>query len=187
VLTAGRYGEALDLSRQAQQLAPRNGSAFVQATAQEGRAWARLGDTTQTRIVLDRVQQLAGDLPTPQHPEHHYRYDPAKARSYAATTLSWAGDPAAAPVAREVIADLMTENARPRRIASAQLDLALALLTADQPDEAAAVARIAIASTRIVPSNWWRATEVVTGVQRTGIAEAADLLEVYESSRPTSR
>ena len=187
VLTVGRYRDALDLSRQAQQVAPRDGSAFVQATAQEGRAWARLGDAAQTRRALDRVEHLAGGIPVPRHPEHHYRYDPAKARSYAATTLSWAGDPAAESVARAVIADLETENARPRRIASAQLDLALALLAGNRPDEAAAFARTAIASTRIVPSNWWRATEVVTGVRRAGIAEAADLNEVYEACRPTSR
>lgn len=187
VLTTGHYREALDLSRQAQQVAPRTGSAFVQATAQEGRALARLGDTAQTRVVLDRLQRLAGNLSAPDHPEHHYRYDPAKARAYAATTLAWAGDPAAAAVAHEVITELTTDNARPRRIASAQLDLALALLAADQPDKAAAMARTAIASARIVPSNWWRATEVVTGVQRTGIAEAADLRDVYEACQPVTR
>ncbi len=42
VLTAGDYRRALALSQTAQQIAPRGSSAQIQATAQEGRAWARL-------------------------------------------------------------------------------------------------------------------------------------------------
>ncbi|OJF13568.1 helix-turn-helix domain-containing protein [Couchioplanes caeruleus] len=184
VLTAGDYRQALDLSRQAQGVAPRDGSAFVQATAQEGRAWARLGNRAATRRTLDRVERLADHRPFPEHPEHHYQYDPAKAHAYTATTLAWAGDPAAEAVAREVIAELEQEGARPRRVASAQLDLGLALLAAEKPDEAAAAATAAIGSGRIVPSNWWRASEVVAGVQRAGV-EAHDLREQYEAFRPS--
>jgi len=97
---------------------------------------------------------------TPDHPEHHYRYDPAKAISYTATTLAWVGDPAAEEFARTAIQELIREPGgvpRPRRIASARLDLALALLAADKPDEAIAEALTAVTSGRIVPSNWWRA------------------------------
>ena len=43
VLTAGDYQQAAGISRAAQRIAPRDGSAFIQAIAQEGRAWARLG------------------------------------------------------------------------------------------------------------------------------------------------
>ena len=177
-LTKGDFRQALELSRDAQAIAPAGGSAIVQATAQEGRAWARLGDRAQTRKVLDRVERLAGHRAQPDQPEHHYRYDPAKAHSYAATTLAWAGDPAAEAVAREVISELQAEGARPRRIASAQLDLGLALLAARKPDEAAAEAKLAITSGRTVPSNWWRAAEVVGGVRRSGISEAKDLREL---------
>ena len=174
----------MELSQHARQVAPQGSSAFVQATAQEGRAWARLGDRAQTRRTLDRVERLADHRPMPKHPEHHYEYDPAKAHSYAATTLAWAGDPAAETVAREVVAELEHEGARPRRVASAKLDLGLALLAADKPDEAAAAASEAIGSGRIVPSNWWRASEVVAGVQRAGAIEARDLREEYEAYRP---
>jgi transcriptional regulator with XRE-family HTH domain len=184
VLTSGDFRQALQLSRHAQAVAPAGGSALIQATAQEGRAWARLGDRRETGRVLARVEQLAERRTPPEHREHHYQYDPAKAHSYAATTLAWAGDPAAESVARDVIAELQAESARPRRIASAQLDLGLALLAAEKPDEAAAEARAAITSGRIVPSNWWRAAEVVTGVQRAGVAEARDLREIAESHRP---
>ncbi|MEV6598038.1 helix-turn-helix transcriptional regulator [Actinoplanes sp. NPDC051346] len=185
VLTAGHYRQALELSQRAQQVAPRDSSAHVQATAQEGRAWARLGDRVATRRTLDRVARLADHRPFPEHPEHHYQYDPAKAHAYTATTLAWAGDPAAEAVAREVIAELEREGARPRRVASAKLDLGLALLAAEKPDEAAAAAAAAIRSGRIVASNWWRASEVVAGVQRAGVAEARDLREVFEAFRPS--
>src|ERR1700721_34560 len=40
----GRYKEAAALAVSAQEAAPRGTSALIQATAQEGRAWARLGD-----------------------------------------------------------------------------------------------------------------------------------------------
>lgn len=184
VLTAGDFRQAIALSQHAQVVAPAGGSAIVQATAQEGRAWARLGDRRRTGLALERVERLAEQRDAPADPEHHYQYDPAKAHSYAATTLAWAGDPAAESVAREVIAELQADGDRPRRVASARLDLGLALLAAEKPDEAAACAGLAIASGRIVPSNWWRAAEVVTGVQRAGIAEARDLREIAEAHRP---
>lgn len=184
VLTTGDYRRALQLSQHAQAIAPAGGSALIQATAQEGRAWARLGDRRETGGALARVERLADQQATPEHPEHHYQYDPAKAHSYAATTLAWASDPAAETVARNVIAELEAEGARPRRIASAHLDLGLALLSAEKPDEAAGAARLAITSGRIVPSNWWRAAEVVIGVQRAGVAEARDLREIAETHRP---
>jgi tetratricopeptide (TPR) repeat protein len=183
-LTAGDYRQALELSQHAQTVAPADGSAIVQATAQEGRAWARIGDQEQTRRTLERVDRLAWHRADPEHPEHHYQYDPAKAHAYAATTLAWAGDPAAEPIARDVIAELETAGARPRRVASAQLDLGLALLAADKPDEAAAAATEAITSGQIVPSNWWRAREVVAGVAGSGVPEAAGLREVAEEFRP---
>jgi transcriptional regulator with XRE-family HTH domain len=186
-LTDGHYGTALDLSRQAQTLAQRGSSAHIQATAQEGRAWARMGQQAETRAVLDRISQLTAALAVPDRPEHHYHYDPDKALAYTATTLAWAGDPAAEEYARAVIRRLEVAAdgvARPRRIASAQVDLGLALLAAGQPDEAVSVTTAAIVSGRIVPSNWWRVTEVVAGVERTGVREADSLRDAYEALRP---
>src|SRR6185503_9346539 len=96
------------------------------------RAWARMGKAAETRGVLSRVDRLVGPLHTPEHPEHHYQYDPGKALAYTATTLSWVGDPAAVGYATNVIDQLQAGGAdgvaRPRRVASARLDLALALL-----------------------------------------------------------
>lgn len=181
-LTDGDYREAVTLARGAQEIAPRDSSAFIQATAQEGRAWARLGAGAETREALARVDRLVEPLPQPERPEHHYRYDPAKSDAYTATTLAWAGDPAAEPYARGVLDRLerpSTGPARPRRAASARLDLALALLASDQPDEAAHAALEAVTSGRLVPSNYWRAAEVISAVEARSVPEAAELNEAY--------
>ncbi|MGH3389290.1 MAG: hypothetical protein ACRDOO_10480 [Actinomadura sp.] len=185
-VTDGDYRRAVTLSQGAQAVAPSTGSAYIQATAQEGRAWARLGAGRETHDALGRVTELIAPLPTPERPEHHYRYDPAKGDAYAATTLSWLGDPAAEPYARRVLARLeSTENGppRPRRAASARLDLSLALLAADQPDEAAHLTHMAVTSGVLVPSNYWRAAEVIAGVQARQLPEATDLLEAYRELR----
>lgn len=57
-------------------------------------------------------------------------------------------------------------------MASAKLDLGLALLAAQKPDEAGAAALAAVTSGRLVASNWWRLTEVLAGVERRGVREA---------------
>ena len=85
----GDYRRAAGLAQAAQRLAPHGGSAYIQATAQEGRAWARLGAAPETRAALARVEALVSPMPVPDRPEHHYRYDPAKAEAYVATTLAW--------------------------------------------------------------------------------------------------
>lgn len=51
--------------------------------------------------------------------------------------------------------------------------------------EAAPVAVTAIESGRIVPSNWWRATQIVADIARSGIPEANDLREAYEAYQPS--
>jgi tetratricopeptide (TPR) repeat protein len=187
VLTCGDYQGAAELAQRAQAIAPRGSSAHIQATAQEGRAWARMGQASETRDALARVERLVSPLPRPERPEHHYQYDPAKALSYTATTLAWVGDPGAEQYARAVIAELESAAdgvARPRRTASARLDLGVALLAADKPDEAANAATAAITSGRVVPSNWWRAAEVLAGVEQAGIGEARELRQAYETFQP---
>ncbi|WP_207921477.1 DNA-binding transcriptional regulator [Micromonospora sp. KC721] len=184
LLTDGHFRDAASLAREAQDLAPHGSSAHLQATAQEGRAWARMGEAGEVRRSLNRLSQLIAPLPKPDGPEHHYRYDPNKALAYTATTLSWIGDPAAEGIARDAITELERASdgvRRPRRIASAQLDLSLALLKLGKPDEAGATALLAICSGRIVPSNRWRAAEVVAAVEASGVVEAADLREAYQT------
>ena len=184
MLTAGDYQRAADISQAAQRIAPKTGSAFIQATAQEGRAWARLGAAAQTRAALSRVEALVSPLPMPERPEHHYRYDPPKAQVYVATTLSWLGDQAAEGLARQVLAAIEApgERPRPRRAALARLDLALALTAAGKHDEAAGVTLEAIKSGRLAPVDGRRAREIVLAVAERGVPEAAELAEAYQAA-----
>ena len=187
VLTAGDYQRAAQVSQAAQRVAPPDGSAFIQATAQESRAWARLGAAAQSRAALARVERLVSPLPVPDRPEHHFHYDPAKSQAYTATTLSWLGDPAAEPCARQVLARLESTAdgpPRPRRAASARLDLSLALVAAGRHDEAAGTTLDAVLSGRLVPSNYWRAREVIEAVAERGIPGARDLKEAYRELCP---
>lgn len=183
VLTDGDYPRAVELSRAAQELAPAGSSAAVQSIAQEGRASARLDRPKETYAAVGRVEKMADVLEIRERPEHHYQYDPAKVLSYRATTLAWIGDPSAEKCARAVIAKLDPPDdvsKWPRRVASANIDLALSLLAGDRLDEACHTVQKAIRSGRVVPSNHWRALEVVKAVERRGLPEATDLREAYE-------
>ena len=185
MLTDGHYRQAVELARGAQRIAPDGSSAFIQATAQEGRAWARLGAAREAYDALARVEALVSPLPEPEHPEHHYRYDPAKSQAYVATTLAWLGDPAAEGYARQVLARLESATdgpPRPRRAASARLDLALALIMTGRLDEAAATTLDAVTSRLLVPSSYWRAEEVISAVATRGLPEGCELQEAYRAT-----
>jgi DNA-binding XRE family transcriptional regulator/tetratricopeptide (TPR) repeat protein len=185
-LNDGDYHRAVELSQAAQRLAPRGSSAAIQATAQEGRAWARLGKARETYDALKRVEGYVSRMTRPDTPEHHYRYDPDKAEAYVATTLAWLGDVASEHHARHVVATLTHEadaGRWPRRLASTNIDLALALLLTDRLDEACAVAQASMLSGRLVASNHWRALEVVRTIEARGLPESADLREAYQLMR----
>jgi hypothetical protein len=127
----------------------------------------------------------------PDRPEHHYQYDPAKSDAYTATTLAWLGDPAAAGYARDVLRRLESGTdgpVRPRRAASARLDLALALTASDDLDEAVGTALDAVTSGLLVLSNYWRAGEVIKVMDDRGVAAAGDLRDAFtEHCRPVPR
>lgn len=186
-LTSGKYASAVELSRGAQSLAPTGSSAYIQATAQEGRALARLEDRRGTYAALRRVARLVSDLETPERPEHHFRFDPAKSDAYVATTLAWLGDPAGEGYARQVLADLgRAPTIRPRRIAMANLDLARALVAADKPDEAADIALTVVTSGVLVPSHYWRVGEILAGIAERGAREAVLLREAFRETYPSA-
>ncbi|OAP25664.1 hypothetical protein A4R44_03038 [Amycolatopsis sp. M39] len=186
LLTDGDYQGALSLARDAEDFAPGGSSIEIQSAAQVGRALARLGDKPEMYRAIERVNHLVEPLKVPERPEHHYRYDPNKSVAYMATTLAWAGDPAAESFAREILNRLHRQehNGRwPRRVASANLDLALTLVASDRMDEAVGAAQVAIASGRVVPSNHWRAAEVVRAVEARKLAEGRELREAYEEMK----
>jgi hypothetical protein len=158
----------------------------IQAIAQEGRARARLRQAKETYAAIETVQGMAASLPRPENPEHHYMYDPGKSMSYTATTLAWLGDVAAEPCAREVIAQLGPDadfTKWPRRVASANIDLALVLLKENRFDEACDAALKAMLSGRVVPSNHWRVLEVVKAVEARELPESSGLREAYQGMK----
>lgn len=182
-ISAADYARAASLARGAQDRAPRGTSVLIQATAQEGRAWARLGASRETYDALARVEAIVSPLAEPDRPEHHYRYDPSKAEAYVATTLSWLGDPAAEGIARSVLATMESPaDPRPRRAVAARIDLALALAGEGKPDEAAGVTLEAVTSPYLVPSNHWRAEEVIAAVREQVPGAASELREALAAA-----
>jgi tetratricopeptide (TPR) repeat protein len=179
-LTSGEYRRALELSLAAQQAAPHGSSALIQATAQEGRAWARLGDARETRASLAALERLVSPLAQLERPEHHYVYDAQKADVYVATMLTWLGDTAAEPAARAILAALEDHGATPprrRRIALGRLDLGLALVNVGKHDEATASALDAVRSGRLAPVDRPRVREIVAAVAARGVPEARELAD----------
>jgi hypothetical protein len=185
-VTEGDHRSAVELSRAAQNVAPAASSARVQATAQEGRALARLGRADEVHRVMDRVDALVAARPVPVRQAHHYQYDPSKFTAYAGTTLAWLGDPMAEQYTRDMIRRLGEREADgpwPRRLASARIDLSLTLLKSGQLDEAADAAEKAIVSGHVAPSNHWRAAEVVRAAESRGLPEAPALREAFTTMR----
>ena len=181
-LTSGDFRRATEISQAAQLAAPHASSAHLQAVAQEGRAWARVGDAAETRRALARLEVLVSPLPMPDRPEHHYRYDPPKSEAYVATTLAWIGDPAAERITREVLATIEapgTAPPRPRRAALARLDLALVLSASGKDDEAAAMALEAVRSGRLAPVDGRRVRDIIRAVTASRAPGAGELAEAY--------
>jgi hypothetical protein len=94
------------------------------------------------------------------------------------------GDPAAVGVARDVVerlAALDAHGGRPRRLAVACLDLALALVRQGHADEAVHHAAAAVESGRVAPSSRWRALDVLQLAEATGTRAAAPLRELMRT------
>jgi hypothetical protein len=70
---------------------------------------------------------------------------------------------------------------RHRRAASARLDLSLALVGQGKHDEASSTALQAVTSGYLVPSNYWRAREVITAVSARSVPEALELADAYRA------
>lgn len=92
--------------------------------------------------------------------------------------MAWLGDPAAEHHARHAAARAEA-GAQHRRAATAQLDLGLVLAQLGRPDEAAHYGMLALESNELVPSNAWRADELITVVSGyRGVPEVKALREL---------
>lgn len=176
-ITDRRWALAAHLAAAGQAIAPAGSSAAVQLAVQVARASARLGDARTVYAALDHAAAVVGEQVNDRPDANHFRFDAAKLTGFTATALAWLGDPAAEQYASAII----TAAPSARRAASARLDLGLVLAGHDRPDEAAALTADALSSGVLVPSNMWRAAEVVgTLAERfPGLPDARDLPDRY--------
>lgn len=142
-------------------------SVAAQLTAQIARASARVGDGPATRCALGQVAEIAAQLPDgDEATKDHFAFDPAKYRSYQATTLAWLqdGSAEAEDAAREVIATYAGQ----RRLATAHLDLGLILAARGDLDAADHQGVLAVTTHLLVPSSAGRARELAELVAPAG-------------------
>lgn len=143
-LVEGRYLDAIDLAEQGLQHAGES-SAAVQLTVQASHGYARVGDV-QARATLETGRKILERLPRPEHPEHHFVFDPDKHTFYVAKILTALGkdDPAAEEHAREVIRQCDQARRWPMRLAESQLNLGLVAGRRGDLDEAVGLATSAL-------------------------------------------
>ncbi len=179
-----RLRDAIDLARAGQEVAPADKSVIVAVTLQEARASARLGARRETDDAIRRAEAALAKLPEPSHPEDHFTFDPPKLSFYAATCYVWLTEPARAEEhARRVIeqnGNPASRNWWPTRVATARIELALALAQQGQVDAAAQIGADVLAAADFVRrSTLWRAGELDT-VLRTDHAEVAEVEDFHE-------
>jgi tetratricopeptide (TPR) repeat protein len=102
-LTTGRYEQVIDAAR-AGRNATSSHSVAVQLSAQEAKAWARMGERRMVEEALEDGRKLLEALPYPDNPDHHFVVDPDKFDFYAMDCYRRAGENTLAEMhAREVI------------------------------------------------------------------------------------
>jgi tetratricopeptide (TPR) repeat protein len=127
-LTRGDYRGVIAAAEAGIAVAP-NKSVAAQLYAQQAKAWARLGDRTQTEVALDKGRQVLEQLPYPENIENHFVVDPGKYDFYRMDALRRVGENRLAEqLAHEVIrasTDFDGVERAPMRIAEARVTLAV--------------------------------------------------------------
>jgi transcriptional regulator with XRE-family HTH domain len=172
------WPRAAELATAGESISPLGSSAAAQMAMQSARAAARLGEGLQVRAALRRCAAALDRQSRDRPPDHHFYFDGDKLELYTGTALAWLGDPAAEDHARHAAARSEASGQR-RRVATAHLDLGLVLARLGRPDEAAHFGVLAIESNELVPSNAWRADELITVVSGyRGVPEVEELREL---------
>jgi transcriptional regulator with XRE-family HTH domain len=159
-LAEGRHHEAVAAAR-AGRAASGPGSAALAATAaQEGRALARLCDAAGSAAAFAVAAAAADDRPA----GGSFTMDGTTVAFYATTAHVWLGDPERAEeqatrVLREN-GDPASANHWPTRVATVQVERALARVQHGDLDEAARLGSDAIAGAFVRRSTLWRAREL---------------------------
>ncbi|MEV7198058.1 hypothetical protein AB0N81_40650 [Streptomyces sp. NPDC093510] len=160
--------DALLAATRGMAVAPREGNAAVRLSAQVARAYARLGKADHFQEAVLRAHKHQQRLPL--HGAGLFAVDAVRITSYDASSYVWLGDPdRARATAEEAIGHYRSFPSRfqaPTRLAIAQLDLAQAHSALGTPDAAIAVAREALAGSRLVDSIRGRAQQLDNTLQR---------------------
>jgi hypothetical protein len=172
------WPRAAELATAGESLSPLGSSAAAQMAMQSARAAARLGEGPQVRAALRRCAAALDRQSRDRPPDHHFYFDGDKLELYTGTALAWLGDPAAEDHARHAAARSEASGQR-RRVTTAHLDLGLVLARLGRPEEAAHFGVLAIESHELVPSNAWRADELITAISGyRGVPEVEELREL---------
>ncbi|MCC9310129.1 XRE family transcriptional regulator [Kitasatospora sp. RB6PN24] len=127
-------------------------SVAAQLYAQKAKAWARLGDRTQTEVALERGRELLESLPYPESVEHHFVVDPEKYDFYRMDAYRKAAeDRQAESLAHQVIragTDFDGTERAPMRIAEARVTLGVVAARDGDLDSALAFGELALQGDR---------------------------------------
>jgi transcriptional regulator with XRE-family HTH domain len=175
------WPRALKLAAAGEAIAPVGSPAAAQLAVQSARAAARLGDGPGMRAALHRCTALLERQSQERSPDHHFYFDGNKLDLYTGTALAWLRDPAAEDYARHAALRHEASGQR-RRLATAYLDLGLVLVRLGRPDEAAHYGVLALGTNHLVPSNSWRADELIAAVSDyRGVPAVEELRELGAS------
>jgi len=153
-----------------------NESVAAQLYAQKAKAWARLGDRSQTEIALDQGRQILERLPYPENIENHFVVDPGKYDFYRMDALRRVGENRLAEqLANQVIragTDFDGTERSPMRNAEARITLGVVAAREGDLDTALAFGEKALVGDRkSLPSL---------------AMAAADLGQVFQSRYPAA-
>jgi tetratricopeptide (TPR) repeat protein len=125
-LTTGNYHGVVAAARTGIEAAPHH-SVAIQLSAQEAKAWARIGDRRATEVALDKGRRLLEAMPYPDNLDHHFVVDPTKFDFYSMDCYRHlAEDRLAKTLASEVIqasTDFDGTERAPMRLAEARITL----------------------------------------------------------------
>ncbi|WNI34410.1 XRE family transcriptional regulator [Streptomyces sp. ITFR-6] len=151
-LTRGDYRGVIVAAEAGIAVAPTE-SVAAQLYAQKAKAWARLGDRSQTEVALDKGRQILELQPYPENIENHFVVDPAKYDFYRMDALRQVGGDLrlAGQLANEVIrsgTDFDGTERSPMRIAEARVTLGVVAAREGDLDTALAYGERALAGER---------------------------------------
>ncbi len=151
-LTRGDYRGVIAAAEAGIAVAPTE-SVAAQLYAQKAKAWARLGDRSQTEVALDKGRQILELQPYPENIENHFVVDPAKYDFYRMDALRQVGGDLrlAGQLANEVIrsgTDFDGTERSPMRIAEARVTLGVVAAREGDLDTALAYGERALAGER---------------------------------------